>query len=339
MGVENAVLKDVSLRSLNTLGLSVKARYFESVTQSSRLQELLAYAKDRKLPVMILGGGSNVILRDDFPGLCIQMATQGVQFSDVDEHWMRVTAQSGESWHEFVIKCLAKGCFGLENLALIPGTVGAAPIQNIGAYGVEIKDYMYGLQALDRRTLEFRHFTVDECKFAYRDSVFKRTFLDQFVITEVSFRLRKKPQLQLNYGGLTSELAEISSPGPQDLFEAVVKLRSSKLPDPALLANVGSFFKNPVVSKSQYEQLKRQHPGIIGYNDPQGVKLAAGWMIDTAGWKGFRKGSVGVHDKQALVLVNYNQAEGAEVLELAGLIQADIASRFGVELEIEPRIY
>ena len=227
----------------------------------------------------------------------------------------------------------------MENLALIPGTVGAAPIQNIGAYGVEIKDYMLELQALDRTTLQMRCFTVDECEFAYRDSVFKNALLDQFVITAVTFRLRKKPKLQLNYGGLADELAGVSTPGPQDLFDAVVSLRSSKLPNPDTLANVGSFFKNPVVSKSQYKNLKEQYPKLVGYSDPQGVKLAAGWLIDAAGWKGFRRGSVGVHDKQALVLVNYDQAQGGEILDLAAQIQADIADRFNVELSIEPRIY
>ncbi len=328
-----------SLRELNTLGLAVRSRCYLRVDNQAQLREALDYAAQQQLPVLVLGGGSNLVLSDDFPGLCIHIDFRGIEAEVLDEHWVKVRVQAGEAWHPFVSHCLDQGWYGLENLALIPGTVGAAPIQNIGAYGVEIKDYLLELQALDRQTLRLERFDLSSCQFGYRESVFKGRHRDRYIICSVTFKLRRQPKLTLHYGGLAEELAGIQAPTPRHLFDAVVRVRSQKLPDPQQLPNAGSFFKNPLIGEDQFQTLKQRYPQIVAYPDAAGVKLAAGWLIDQAGWKGYRQGDVGVHVKQALVLVNYGAASGHQVLELAARIQADIRQRYGIELEIEPRVY
>ncbi|MEH6628564.1 MAG: UDP-N-acetylmuramate dehydrogenase [Motiliproteus sp.] len=331
--------QNLDLRPFNSLAVSSTARYFTQVNSVEELKQALQHSRQQQLPVLLLGGGSNLVLTEDFPGLCIQISLQGVQWCNIDDNWVKVTAQAGENWHQFVDHCLQHGAYGLENLALIPGTVGAAPIQNIGAYGVDINDFMLDLKALNRDSLQMQYFSREDCAFGYRDSIFKTAARDRYIITEVSFKLRRMPKLMVSYGALADQLSDLADPSPQDLFDAVVRTRSAKLPDPNQLANVGSFFKNPVVSKLHHQRLKQQYPGLVAYADPAGMKLAAGWMIDHCGWKGYRKGDAGVHDKQALVLVNYGAASGAEVLALASAIQTDIKQHFDVELEIEPRCY
>ena len=333
------IQQDIDLKKFNTLAVSAKGRYFARVENQQQLQEALAFSKQQDLPVLLLGGGSNLILTQDYSGLVIQIALKGIEWREIDADWVQVTAQAGENWHQFVEYCLHQGAFGLENLALIPGTVGAAPIQNIGAYGVEITDYMESLRAYDRETEVVREFSCEGCGFGYRDSIFKSVCRDRFVILSVTFRLRRIAKLQLSYGALAQSLAHLDSPSPEDLFNAVVDIRQSKLPDPQQLANAGSFFKNPVVSREHFQRLQQKHPEIVAYPDPQGMKLAAGWLIDHSGWKGYRQGDVGVHERQALVLVNYGTASGEQILDLAGKIQNDIRQRFDVELEIEPRCY
>ncbi len=333
------MLENQSLKSLNSLALEARARYFLAVSDIDELRQALVFARQRTLPVLLLGGGSNLVLTEDFPGLCIQLLLRGIETQPLANKRVRVSAGAGENWHQFVSHCLRQGWHGLENLALIPGTVGAAPVQNIGAYGVEINAFFHSLQALDRETLELRTFCLDECEFGYRDSIFKGTAMDRYVITRVSFDLSRIPALKLTYGALGDELDDCADPKPQDLFDAVVRVRSSKLPDPDRLPNAGSFFKNPVITTERFAALKEQYPDIVAYPEHHRVKLAAGWMIDRAGWKGYRRGDAGVHDRQALVLVNHGAASGKEILSLASDIRADILQRFGVELEIEPRCY
>jgi len=327
------------LTRYNTLRLPARSRYFVCATDRTLLLQAVAQARRDELPLLILGGGSNLVLRGDFPGVCVQLATRGITANQWDSDWQWVTAQAGESWHDFVRTCIANGWYGLENLALIPGTVGACPIQNIGAYGVEVKDYIDAVELLDLASGEVRELSGQDCRFGYRDSIFKGELRDQVVILSVRFRLRRTPQLVIGYQGLAEALAGIADPSPQDLFDAVVALRQRKLPDPAQIPNVGSFFKNPVVDRARYRQLLTRHPGLVAYPDAQGMKLAAGWLIDQAGWKGFSDGPVGVHRQQALVLVHTGGGDGAQLLALAARIQADIQRRYGVALEIEPRIY
>jgi UDP-N-acetylmuramate dehydrogenase len=269
------------------------------------------------------------------------MALLGRRVLSDDGETVVVEAEAGEPWHPFVLWTLEQGLGGLENLSLIPGTVGAAPMQNIGAYGVEIKDAFAGLTALDRQSGELRDFSLADCAFGYRDSLFKRQ-AGRWLILRVRFRLRRHAELRLDYGPLRQQLAAQGcvAPTPQEVSRAVCAIRSEKLPDPAVLGNAGSFFKNPLVSAEQAARLREQYPGLVAYPADEGVvKLAAGWLIEQAGWKGFRDGDAGVHDKQALVLVNHGQATGGELLALARRIQADIAERFDVELEIEPNVW
>lgn len=328
--------KDLS--SMNTLGLVSHASACVAFTDEAQLPELtrLASAYDHAL---VLGGGSNVVLAPQLSGLVICTQTQGIALiADTPDAWL-VEAQAGETWHNFVDKCLAKGWAGLENLALIPGTVGAAPVQNIGAYGVELDTRIDQVHAWDIQQGKRRVFSRDECEFAYRDSFFKRQPAGRWLITRVRFRLPKPWVPQLSYPDLSAcrEMAAAGRLTPRQVFDAVCAIRQSKLPDPAVLGNAGSFFKNPVVDASVWEGLKAGFPDLVGYPQPDGTfKLAAGWLIDRAGWKGRRQGAVGVHDRQALVLVNFGAATSAELLTLAQSICADVYARFGVRLEQEP---
>jgi UDP-N-acetylmuramate dehydrogenase len=269
------------------------------------------------------------------------MATRGIRVVSDDGNRVVIEAEAGEPWHPFVQYTLAQGFSGLENLSLIPGTVGAAPMQNIGAYGVEIKDVFAGLTALDRQTGELRDFSLEECNFAYRDSLFKQQ-PGRWLILRVRFKLDRVAHLHLEYGPVRQRLTEqgIEQPTPSDVSRAICSIRSEKLPDPAVLGNAGSFFKNPLVSAAVVAQIKTQHPDVVAYAQPDGqMKLAAGWLIERAGWKGFREADAGVHKLQALVLVNYGAATGLQLLDLAQRIQKDIAERFDVELEMEPNRY
>ncbi|WP_236189967.1 UDP-N-acetylmuramate dehydrogenase [Pseudomonas pharyngis] len=331
----------VSLKPFNTFGVDVRAQLFAEAHSDADVREALAYATSHNLPLLVIGGGSNLLLTADIPALVLRMASRGIRVISDDGNRVVIEAEAGEPWHPFVQHTLAQGFSGLENLSLIPGTVGAAPMQNIGAYGVEIKDVFAGLTALDRQTGELRDFSLEECNFAYRDSVFKQQ-PGRWLILRVRFALDRVAHLHLEYGPVRQRLTEqgIEQPTPTDVSRAICSIRSEKLPDPAVLGNAGSFFKNPLVPAAVVAQIKAQHPDLVAYAQPDGqMKLAAGWLIERAGWKGFREADAGVHKLQALVLVNYGAATGLQLLDLAQRIQKDISERFNVELEMEPNRY
>lgn len=331
----------VSLKAYNSFGVDVQARLFAEAHSDADVREALAYAAQHGVPLLVIGGGSNLLLTADIQSLVLRMATRGIRILSDDGHKVVIEAEAGEPWHPFVQHTLAQGLSGLENLSLIPGTVGAAPMQNIGAYGVEIKDVFVGLTALDRQTGELRDFTLAECNFAYRDSLFKQE-PGRWLILRVRFALSRAAHLHLEYGPVRQRLTEqgIEQPTASDVSQAICSIRNEKLPDPAVLGNAGSFFKNPLVSAALVTQLKAEYPDLVAYAQPDGqMKLAAGWLIERAGWKGFREDDAGVHKLQALVLVNYGSATGLQLLNLAQRIQKDIAERFHVDLEMEPNRY
>ncbi|MGY2397630.1 UDP-N-acetylmuramate dehydrogenase [Pseudomonas sp. SDO5271_S396] len=335
------VRAQVSLKPFNSFGIDVRARLFAEARSDADVREALLRAAAHDLPLLVIGGGSNLLLTQDIAALVLRMATQGIRVLHDDGVHVVVEAEAGEPWHPFVLWTLEQGFCGLENLSLIPGTVGAAPMQNIGAYGVEIKDVFAGLTALDRHTGELRDFSLDECNFAYRDSLFKHE-TGRWLILRVRFALSRAGQLKLDYGPVRQRLAAqgIVEATPSDVSQAICSIRREKLPDPAELGNAGSFFKNPLVSQALATELQASYPDLVAYPQADGqMKLAAGWLIDKAGWKGFREGDAGVHKLQALVLVNYGGATGQEIAELARRIQQDIAERFKVELEMEPNRY
>jgi UDP-N-acetylmuramate dehydrogenase len=329
-----------SLKPFNTFGVDVCAQLFAEAHDEAQVREALALAAQRALPLLVIGGGSNLLLTKDVEALVLRMASLGRGILSDDDQRVVVEAEAGEPWHPFVLWTLEQGLAGLENLSLIPGTVGAAPMQNIGAYGVEIKDVFAGLTALDRETGEVRDFALEDCAFGYRDSLFKQQ-PGRWLILRVRFVLQRHSTLHLDYGPIRQRLEAqgIQAPTALDVSRAVCEIRSEKLPDPARLGNAGSFFKNPLVAASLAERLRAEHPDLVAYpaaNDQ--VKLAAGWLIERAGWKGFRDGDAGVHERQALVLVNHGRATGSQLLSLARRIQADIVAKFGVTLEIEPNV-
>lgn len=330
--------QNVELQARNSLGVSARARYFTAVRMQPQLQAAMRWALENDQPWLLLGGGSNLVLANDVPGLVISLETTGRRLVHEDDEHVWVRVQAGENWHQLVRWTLEQGWSGLENLSLIPGTAGAAPVQNIGAYGVELKDVLEQVLVLDAADFGLKQLSVADCQFDYRNSVFKQE-PGRRVILSIDLRLNKQPQLKLEYGPLRAELEQqsISQPTAMDVSDAVIAIRQSKLPDPAKLGNAGSFFKNPVVPAQQAEQLKQQYPQMVQYPLASGeVKLAAGWLIEQAGWKGKRRGDAGVHEQQALVLVNYGAATGTDILALAADIQADILQRFAVTLEIEP---
>jgi len=330
-----------SLKPFNTFAVDQRAQYFASANSDEDVRDALAQARALNVPLLVIGGGSNLLLTRDVPALVLHMASRGRRIVDESAEQVVVEAEAGEPWHPFVLWTLEQGLAGLENLSLIPGTVGASPIQNIGAYGVEIKDVFAGLTALDSQTGELREFTLDDCLFGYRDSLFKQQ-PRRYLILRVRFALRRQAVLHLEYGPIRQRLMEqgVTTPSAQDVSRAVCAIRSEKLPDPQQLGNAGSFFKNPLVTAGVAQALRHSHPDLVAYPQVDGqVKLAAGWLIDKAGWKGFRDGDAGVHRLQALVLVNYGQATGEQLLELARRIQFDVRERFGVALEIEPNVF
>jgi len=335
-------LPHFNLQKFNTLAVPALAQYFVSVKTDDELREALTFARTENLPLLLLGGGSNIVLRDDFPGLVVQIKSQGREVVDENDEFVWLKVAAGENWHQLVESSLDNALYGLENLSLIPGSVGAAPIQNIGAYGVEIKELVVELSALDVRSGLMVTFTNESCRFGYRDSIFKQSLKDQYVITSVTLRLRKQPQLNLGYPALRAAFAgtpdaEIT---PQRVSAAVISIRQTKLPDPAVIPNVGSFFKNPVINQAQFNALKLLNPTIVSYPAPDNqVKLAAGWLIDQGGWRGKEMGGAAVHEQQALVLTNSSKSSGQAVLELAGLIKKSVFEQFGVMLEMEPRVY
>ena len=336
------IQKNVSLKSFNTFGINVKTAYFSEVRT---IEELLVFLQENKKvlyePLLILGGGSNVLFTKDFPGIVLRNNIHGIQVIREDESNAWVQVGAGENWHTFVLHCIGLGYGGIENLSLIPGTVGAAPMQNIGAYGVEIKDVFEQLEAIHIETGELSYFTNDDCRFGYRESIFKNIYKDKFIITSVTLRLSKRPVINTSYGAIEQTLQSmgITSPSIHDVSNAVIHIRQSKLPNPAAIGNAGSFFKNPVIEKTVYENLKAKYPEIPGYEvSPHKMKVPAGWLIEQCGWKGKRFGDVGVHKNQALVLVNYGNAAGEAVKELAFEIRDSVIEHFGIKLTPEVNI-
>lgn len=327
------------LSSLNTLQLRSQAEHFVELHSQEHLQSLVTDPHLKKLPWNILGGGSNLVLPSLVQGLVLKLANQGKELSHEDKDFWFVKASAGEVWHDFVQWTLQNGYWGLENLSLIPGTVGAAPIQNIGAYGVEVKDTLWEVGCINLRTGEKKTFSNPECHFSYRDSFFKQEGAGHYLVWDVTFRLPKKNVLHFEYGDIRKELerTNVTQPDPRSISRAVIQIRQTKLPDPNVIGNAGSFFKNPIVPAELRDSLLLKHPHLVSfpYSKTQ-YKLAAGWLIDQAGWKGKKLGPVGMYEKQALVLVNHGGASADDVWKLARQVSADVKQIFGVEIEPEP---
>lgn len=333
--------QDVSLKRYTTFGIDAAARYFASFSSLDALSELLEspYYVDGK--TMVLGGGSNVLFTRDYDGLVLKNEISGIEVVGETADHVLVKAGAGVNWHQFVLHCLEHNYAGVENLSLIPGNVGASPMQNIGAYGVEIKDVFQELEAFHVQDRVSKTFSLEECQFGYRESVFKRRYRNQFVIMSVSYRLNKVPAFNTSYGAIRQQLEKmrVTDLSIQAISQAVINIRTSKLPDPREVGNAGSFFKNPQVPNEQYEGLKKQYPEIVAFPvDAEHTKLAAGWLIEQCGWKGYRKGDAGCYPKQALVLVNYGGAKGNEIYELSEAIIESVQDKFGVTLEREVNI-
>lgn len=332
---------DFPLKPYNTFGIDVKAKLFARFDTVAELQELLQMPELRQEPKLILGGGSNLLFTKDFDGLVLQNGIKGVEKVAEDEAHVYLKAGAGEVWHEFVLYTLSQNLGGLENLSLIPGTVGAAPLQNIGAYGVELKDVFQELEAVHIETAEVRSFDNETCRFGYRESVFKNELKGQYIVTHVTFRLHKKHRLNTSYGAIKTTLEEmqVQEPTIHHVSAAVCHIRQSKLPDPKQIGNAGSFFKNPEIPLSQFEELQKQYPGIPSYPVSETtVKVPAGWLIEQCGWKGKVINNYGVHKNQALVLVNYGGASGEDIRKLAFEVIASVEQQFGIRLHPEVNI-
>ncbi len=328
-----------SLKPFNTFGIDAQARYLAEAESVFDLQNILFSAQFQSVPKLFLGGGSNVLLTKDYEGLVVLIKIKGIEIIKEDQTHVWLKAGAGVNWHQFVLHTIEYNLGGIENLSLIPGTVGAAPMQNIGAYGVEIKDTFDSLEALNRQTGAIETFTNADCRFGYRESVFKHTLKGQYIITAVTFKLTKNPTVfNISYGDIQKTLQEmgVTHPSLKAVSDAVIHIRQSKLPDPNELGNAGSFFKNPVISNAQFNEVAVQHPTMPSYPAEEGfVKVPAGWLIEQAGWKGVQMGNVGVHKRQALVLVNYGPGTGDEIRSLSENIQASVREKFGIELQAE----
>ncbi|WP_047434902.1 UDP-N-acetylmuramate dehydrogenase [Chryseobacterium vietnamense] len=334
--------ENFSLQPYNTFGVEAKAKYFTEVNTIDELKEALIFAKTQTLQLLFLGGGSNILLTRDFDGLAIRLNLRGISEENINENEVWVTAKAGENWHEFVIYCLQKNYGGLENLSLIPGNVGTSPMQNIGAYGTEIKDIFISCEVLDLENLELRTFNLEQCRFGYRDSIFKQEGKGRYVILEVTFKLtQKKHSIKTEYGAIKSELENlgIDNPTIQDISKAVINIRQSKLPDPKEIGNAGSFFKNPTIPLGQFEVLQQKFENIQGYPNGDWVKVPAGWLIEQCGWKGKQIGNVASHKLQSLVIINATgNATGKEIFDFSTEIINSVKEKFGIELEREVNI-
>ncbi|MDX9694860.1 MAG: UDP-N-acetylmuramate dehydrogenase [Bacteroidales bacterium] len=333
------IKENYSLKKYNTFGFDVKCTYFSSFSNIDELKELLRLKQEKKIPLLILGGGSNVLFTGDFNGLIIQPTIKGIEIVSETSDYVDLRVGAGENWDEFVDFCVEHNWYGIENLSLIPGFVGTCPIQNIGAYGVEVKDTIVKVETIETSILTEHLFSNTDCKFGYRDSIFKRDLKGKHIITHVHFRLKKNAEFILSYGNLTDELKKYDSVNLKNVRQAVINIRESKLPNPEVIGNAGSFFKNPEIDLANFENLKRSFPDAPSY--PQGnnrVKVPAGWLIEQAGWKGKNLGNAGVHSKQALVLINLGNATGNEILNLAKEIQNSVNQMFGIQLEMEVNV-
>jgi len=349
------LVENQDLSSFNTLAVNASAKFYWAVKSEADLVSALVWYKQQgsDMPLLVLGGGSNLILSESFPGLVLHMQSQGIELLEENNENVLIEVAAGENWHDLVCYCTQQGWYGLENLALIPGAAGAAPIQNIGAYGVELCQVLESLHCVEIDGIEVDGFDCDDikksnhelnnqqCQFAYRDSIFKNPNEPRRIITSIRLRLKRSASLNIQYPGIQQSLkalgVEPEQARPEDVLQAVCNLRREKLPDPSELPNVGSFFKNPIVSAEHYQKLKAEFADLVAYPHGEQYKLAAGWLIDQAGWKGHRDEKVAVHDRQALVLVNFQQGSASDVLALAIKIQDDIWQRYQVSLEIEPR--
>lgn len=332
--------RNKSLKEYNTFGIDVLASEFATINSEKELIQILS--EQHKKKIFILSGGSNMLLTRNINDVVLHISIKGITTSAPSNNTILVSANAGESWHDFVLFCIKNNYGGLENLSLIPGYVGSAPIQNIGAYGVELKDSFVNCEAIHIRTGEKRFFSKTDCKFGYRNSIFKKEIKGEYIITKVTFSLTTKDHaLNTNYGAIENALVakDITNPTIKDVSEAVIEIRKSKLPDPEKTGNSGSFFKNPVVSMEVFSKIQKTFPDIPSYTlDENNIKIPAGWLIEQCDFKGKRWGDAGVHEKQALVLVNYNNATGKEILELSQKIQKEVKQRFGIELENEVNI-
>lgn len=329
---------NVSLKKYNTFGIDVKADFFYKIKSIKELQEVLLEVKS---PLFILGGGSNILLTKDVKSCVLKNELRGISIVEDAKNEVLVAVRSGENWHRFVLWCIDKGLGGIENLSLIPGTVGAAPIQNIGAYGVELQDVFVKLEALSLKTGELKVFTKEDCRFGYRESIFKQELKGEYFITKVFILLKKEPDINIRYGAIQEVLQSknIQYPTIKDVSDAVISIRQSKLPDPKVLGNSGSFFKNPTLPKTEFLELQKKFPDIVFYELPEKkVKIPAGWLIEKAGWKGKKIGNTGSHAHQSLVLVNYGNATGEEVKKLSDDIISSISEMFGIQLSREVNI-
>ncbi|GGE09583.1 UDP-N-acetylmuramate dehydrogenase [Psychroflexus salis] len=335
------IQKDAPLKSHNTFGIDVRAKQYIAIYSEKELKHILKrfYAEE----LFVLSGGSNMLLTSDVDATVLHIKINGIRVVSEDQDEVVIEAKAGENWHQFVLWCIDKNYGGLENLSLIPGLVGTSPIQNIGAYGVELKDHFVSCTAIHKQTLEEKVFSKEECKFGYRESVFKNEYKNLYIITSVQFRLTKrKHKLQTSYGAIQAELSKknISKPSIKDVSDAVVYIRKNKLPDPRKIGNSGSFFKNPIVDASFFKQINEKYPEMPFYELADGnYKIPAGWLIEKCDFKGFTKGDAGVHKNQALVLVNYGKATGKEILDLAKAIQYKVQQVFNIQLETEVNIF
>lgn len=328
----------VSLKTYNTFGIDAVADAFVAIRSEADIQALVATGRLRHQPFLVLGGGSNIVFSQDYHGTVVHMETKGVRLHSVDGDEVLVEAQAGEVWADFVDRCISQDWYGLENMAGIPGTVGAAPVQNVGAYGAEAKDYIHLVRAYDVQTGQLRVFTNKECRFAYRNSVFKQELKDRYIVASVVFRLRREFEPNLEYRALSNAVAQrgYGHPSARQVAEVVVTVRESKLPNPKQIGSAGSYFKNPVVTATFHDDLKHRFPELVSFVVDDGhYKLAAGWLIENAGWKGKDMGRAGVYEKQALVLVNRGGCTGRDVTRLAQAVVADVEDKFGVRLEPE----
>ncbi|HAH50836.1 MAG TPA: UDP-N-acetylenolpyruvoylglucosamine reductase [Balneola sp.] len=340
MSIELTIKQDVDLSSFNTMGVSAKTSFFVEVCTIAELGEAIQFAEEKGLEILVLGGGSNTFFIKDFTGLVLHISILGKKFSSREDDIL-VKVAAGENWHAFVLKCVEMGIGGIENLSLIPGSVGAAPIQNIGAYGVELEDVFENLEAFMIDSKEIRTFNKSECKFGYRDSIFKKELKGKAIITSVTLKLFRNGEVNTSYKALSVLLESkgLSKPTIKDVSDAVIEIRQSKLPDPKEIGNTGSFFKNPVISVQQFDLLKSEFPELPSYPVTERlVKIPAGWLIDKAGWKGKRIGDAGVHSKQALVLVNHGKATGEEIWNLAEEIRLSIKEKFDIMLTPEVNV-
>ena len=335
------IQENIALAPLTTFHIEASARYFAAFQTVDELRELINWQKENNQELLVLGGGSNVLFVNNWKGVVLQNQLKGIDVIQENENQLLVKVGAGEVWHEWVMHCVDKGWGGIENMSLVPGSVGASPMQNIGAYGVEVKDVFESLEAFHIATGEVHTFTNEECQFGYRESVFKRKLKGQYIILNVTYRLNKNAQVNTQYGAIQSELEVMGiteTPSIKEVSNAVIRIRESKLPNPDEIGNAGSFFKNPIISEDEFKTIKENHPTIPAYPAPNGMKLAAGWLIEQAGWKGKRFDDYGVYTKQALVLVNYDKAKGQDVYDLSEQIITSVFDGFGVKLEREVNV-